>query len=93
MDVTPPKSGNIDKGGDPGICIFNEHKWYSDVFCSAHIMRNSGVYAISKGKVFEHLQWMFGHYGIDTFKNYLNFKTFLSISKKYFIQSVNGNIN
>lgn len=56
LDVTPPKSENIDKGGDPGIRIFNEHKLYSDIFCSAHIMRNSGVYAISKGKVFEHLK-------------------------------------
>ena len=36
---------------------------------------------------------MLGHYGIDTFKNYLNFKIFPSISKKYFIQSVNGNIS
>lgn len=54
--MTPPKSENIDKGGDPGISIFNEHKLYSDVFCSAHIMRNSGAYAISKGKVFKHLK-------------------------------------
>ena len=56
-------------------------------------MRNGGFYAISKGKVFEHLKGMFGHYRIDMFKNYLNYTILSSISKKYFIQSVNGNIN
>lgn len=38
-------------------------------------MRNTGFYAISKGDFFDHLKGMFGHYRIDMYKNWLNYKT------------------